>query len=258
MTDKINNFITRANKIHDNFYDYSLVSFDTLKDSINIICPLHGQFTIKRAINHIADSRLQKCPDCTKYACDVTRKNNKYFLEKAYLVHGDKYDYSLVDYKNVHEYVKIICPVENHGVFLQTPSNHYKYGCEKCGRVVSVEKTKGKTSAFTSKGFEEIAKGRICYFYVLKCTNDTELFYKIGITSRDVKTRYTKKTDMPYTYKVLHLISGSAKEIWKLENINKNVLKSKYLPSIEFKGSLTECYSDLQGLLLEHPVELSG
>lgn len=54
------------------------------------------------------------------------------FIEKARLVHGDKYDYSKVNYVNSTTKVCIICP--KHGDFWQTPSGHInaKQGCQKC------------------------------------------------------------------------------------------------------------------------------
>ena len=53
------------------------------------------------------------------------------FIIDAKKIHGDKYDYSLVDYKNNCTKVKIICPT--HGEFEQTPNNHLSgKGCLKC------------------------------------------------------------------------------------------------------------------------------
>lgn len=54
------------------------------------------------------------------------------FLLKAKNVHGNKYDYSLVDYKNNKTKVKIVCP--EHGCFEQTPYHHIKgkIGCKRC------------------------------------------------------------------------------------------------------------------------------
>lgn len=55
------------------------------------------------------------------------------FIERAKKIHGNKYDYSLVDYKNIHTKVKIIC--KEHGVFEKIPSDHInKYGCHRCTR----------------------------------------------------------------------------------------------------------------------------
>lgn len=49
------------------------------------------------------------------------------------------YDYSQVDYVNMHTKVKIICPI--HGSFEQTPINHlHGQGCPKCaGKVMGTE-----------------------------------------------------------------------------------------------------------------------
>ena len=58
---------------------------------------------------------------------DITLK----FIEKARSVHGNKYDYALVDYINNRTKVCIICP--EHGEFWQTPKDHLSgCGCPKC------------------------------------------------------------------------------------------------------------------------------
>ena len=53
------------------------------------------------------------------------------WITRAQSVHGDKYDYNLVEYVDSKTKVKIIC--REHGVFLQTPNSHIsKYGCASC------------------------------------------------------------------------------------------------------------------------------
>jgi len=61
------------------------------------------------------------------------------FINKAKLVHGDKYDYSLVNYKNIGTKVKIICPT--HGEFLQEPRNHLflKSNCPHCAKIKRIK-----------------------------------------------------------------------------------------------------------------------
>ena len=56
--------------------------------------------------------------------------DTKEFIEKAKKVHNNKYDYSLVKYKNstTKIKIKIICPI--HGIFMQPPITHYKSGCQ--------------------------------------------------------------------------------------------------------------------------------
>lgn len=55
------------------------------------------------------------------------------FIFKAQRVHGDKYDYSKVNYSTNSTKVCIICP--KHGEFWQTPANHlFGKGCKDCKR----------------------------------------------------------------------------------------------------------------------------
>ena len=50
------------------------------------------------------------------------KSNITEFIEKAKLVHGDYYDYSLVDYKGENCKISIICPIN--GVVTQKPRHH--------------------------------------------------------------------------------------------------------------------------------------
>jgi len=53
------------------------------------------------------------------------------FINMSNEKHDNKYNYSLVEYKNNYTKVKIICP--EHGIFEQKPSNHLLgTGCSKC------------------------------------------------------------------------------------------------------------------------------
>lgn len=61
------------------------------------------------------------------------------FIERAKKIHGEKYDYSLTEYKDMRTTrLKIICP--KHGIFESLAGNHLKgSGCKEC----AVEKRKG-------------------------------------------------------------------------------------------------------------------
>ena len=59
------------------------------------------------------------------------RKTAQEFVQRAQEVHGDRFDYSKVDYQNNKIGVTIVCP--DHGSFEQTPNNHLKGGgCSHC------------------------------------------------------------------------------------------------------------------------------
>lgn len=61
-----------------------------------------------------------------------TRYNTTSYIEKARAIHSNKYDYSMVEYKNSFSKIKIICP--DHGIFEQRSCDHInqKQGCPKC------------------------------------------------------------------------------------------------------------------------------
>lgn len=72
------------------------------------------------------------------------------FVNKAIVLHGNKYDYSLVEYVNSHTKVNIVCP--EHGIFNQTPGKHLiKQGCPKCGNNKLKNSQRSNKEEFVSK-----------------------------------------------------------------------------------------------------------
>ena len=126
----INDFIEKANKKHHNKYDYSKSVYQGAGVKVCIICPEHGEFW-QTPRNHISG---QGCPVCSEFNThNKQRTTINGFIEKARKVHGDKYDYSKVEYINNKTKVCIICP--EHGEFWQRPDKHISCdrGCPKCG-----------------------------------------------------------------------------------------------------------------------------
>lgn len=64
--------------------------------------------------------------------------NTEKFIEESIKIHGNKYDYSLVEFKVKHKDVTIICPI--HGKFQQWPKRHLLGGCKLCGIISRTEK----------------------------------------------------------------------------------------------------------------------
>ena len=121
-------FIQRAKAIHGDKYDYSKVEYVNAKTKVCLVCPKHGEFWQR------PDIHLQGkgCTKCGRERIGIASSKSKdQFLQEARKVHGDKYDYSKVDYVNYQTKVTIICPL--HGEFTQTPTNHLQgNGCPKC------------------------------------------------------------------------------------------------------------------------------
>lgn len=140
-----NKFFENCKNNHGNKYDYSLVEYKHNKLKICIICPDHGKF-YQVASDH---AKRSGCPTCAKIK--VSGSDEK-FITKSQKVHGNKYDYTLVVYKNNKHKVLIFCP--KHGLFLQAPDHHLMgKGCNLCGRDRTLLSCK-----FTKEQFVQQAK----------------------------------------------------------------------------------------------------
>lgn len=118
-------FIEKAKATHGNKYDYSKTEYINMRTKVKIVCKEHGEFT-QIAYSHTGGRGCQKC------ARRGTRLTTEEFIERSKLIHGNKYDYSNVCYKNNYTKVKIAC--STHGDFLQTPQSHLEgRGCQICG-----------------------------------------------------------------------------------------------------------------------------
>lgn len=94
------------------------------------------------------------------------------FIEKAKVIHGDKYDYGLTEYKNASTKVKIICPT--HGVFEQQSIAHLTgQGCPECGKTKNGIKKKLSLENFIERSKNNIKYKREQKFK--KCKNKREL-----------------------------------------------------------------------------------
>lgn len=116
-------FIKESQKIHNNKYNYSISKYINRRTKIKYICTVHGVIE-QLPLNHMNGGVCYKCNNYGK-------SNTAEFIKKSNIIHGNKYDYSLVNYITAHEKVKIIC--SKHGVFEQIPNSHLNgYGCIKC------------------------------------------------------------------------------------------------------------------------------
>lgn len=222
-------FEAEANKIHKGIYNYKYVVYVSNKIKVKIICRNNHEFE-QTPYAHVG--LKQGCPLCAGLAKSTTKE----FVEKARKIHGERYDYSLVIYINARTKVKIICP--KHGIFEQTARNHInsKQGCTECGKEINGwSKTKFIDLCYKNNN----GKG---LFYIIRCYNEYEIFYKIGITSKSIAERYQRSGSMPYTYEVIQEVHLQAADAYTLEKIFKTTLKPyQYIPQKKFDG-FTECF----------------
>ena len=147
-------FIEKARKVHGDRYDYSKVEYKGNKTKVIIICKEHGEFEQTPTKHYMK----RGCPLCSRYS-NVKNPihvvfNTIDFIEKAKTVHGDKYDYSKVDYKSNYTNVIISCPI--HGEFKQTPYSHLEgHGCFPCSRNRANDMMRHSTEDFIKKAKEK-------------------------------------------------------------------------------------------------------
>lgn len=246
-------FINMAKCVHGEEYDYSITNYEIAKKHVDVFCKKHGEFSVE-ASSHLMGT---KCKICARESASEKQKLTfDEFLERARKVHGDKYDYSFVEYNSNLSNVNIVCPL--HGSFKQTPGNHFSgKGCYKCSVYNKSFSQMGESHdiwAF-SKWSEYALKSK--YFdsykvYIIRCYNDDESFYKVGKTFRNLKNRFAGKNNMPYKYEVCNIftfedgVAACEKEV----ELKRILREYRYAPKIEFKG-MYECFSSIENINLK-------
>lgn len=126
--------IALCKSIHGDKYNYSKVNFHKMHEKVPIICPKHGIF-MQTMSKHI--SKKQGCPKCAiENRSENRRSNYTELINKANLIHNNKYDYSKVQFNNINDKVEIICP--KHGSFFQRLYDHiHGAGCPTCTHIKS-------------------------------------------------------------------------------------------------------------------------
>ena len=147
-------FINEARRIYGDKYDYSLVDYKNANTKVKII--YKGVIFEQTPSGHYS-----KCPEGTW--------NKDYFIYLAKEVHGDKYDYSLVEYKNSKEKVKIIY---DGVVYEQTPSLHL------CGSPEKNDKLFNNLNSFIEKSIKVHGIGVYDYSDVVYVNNLTKVKIK--------------------------------------------------------------------------------
>ena len=156
-------FILDSKKVWgDNTYDYSKLDYQGYQKKCIFICIKHNVEFQQTPAQHLHGAC--GCKQCQK---EKLSKSLEQFLEDARKVHGNKYDYSKVEYKGHKEKVCIICP--KHGEFWQLPTPHTQgEGCPHCER-----ERRSKTTEQFIKEAREVHGNRYDYSKVKYINRNT-------------------------------------------------------------------------------------
>lgn len=142
-------FLSRVKQIWGDRFDFSKAIFKDTRTKVEVICPKHGSF-FASPNNLFHGWGCRKCS--YESNADKKRMGKDLFILRAREIHGWKYDYSFVEYKNNETKVCIVCP--EHGEFWQEPWVHLKGSkCPKCA-----EKERANNRKYTQEEFIDKAK----------------------------------------------------------------------------------------------------
>ncbi len=193
--------ISDFKKVHGDIYDYSKVNYINNGTKIEIICPIHGSF-FQTPKHHMNGTRCPKCMGRVTTKDDIIVKFKK--------VHGEKYSYENVNYKNAHEKVEIICPI--HGSFFQRPNGHLNgKGCPKC-KILQPVVSKSETDVFN---FIKLYFNDILYKHDKRYLLPLDIKQSFKKISSDESKFYYIYRDKRVCYKTKYVIFDCGFDIYK-------------------------------------------
>jgi len=121
-------FIYSAEKVHGEVYDYTTTQYKGSNRGVKIICRIHGEFK-QVARTHLIGKGCQQCGN--EQRAQARLLSEKELLQRFFAIHGDRYNYSLLDATKRKAKINIVCI--KHGSFMQSTSSHLEgKGCPKC------------------------------------------------------------------------------------------------------------------------------
>jgi hypothetical protein len=153
-------FVDSAKLVHGLKYDY-LDEVSNAHQMVRMRCKVHGIFQ-QKAYSHLQGYGCKKCGSLATIAAHKLTQED--VLQRFANVHGEKYDYSLVQYSGWMK--KVIIGCSEHGKFIQAVGNHMAgQGCPKCCKL--------NTKEFVKRS--HIVHGEKYDYSDTKCSSTTDL-----------------------------------------------------------------------------------
>lgn len=205
-------FIQQAKKVHGDKYDYSETVFINTRTKVKIWCKQCKQFFYQMPRSHLKGHGCAKC--ASKEMAIKNRASKEEFIEKAKKVHGNKYNYDLIEYIDSNTPVKIYCNYCK-TYFYQTPGKHLiTLGCPECSKRLTAKKISLK-KASTIEEFIEKARKIHGNKYNYDKVNYINNYTKVEIWCNKCKEYFWQKPS-------LHLMGKDCPKCVKLSQKIKN------------------------------------
>jgi hypothetical protein len=234
----IDEYINRANSIHQDRYDYKLVhQFKNQHEKIKLICNDCSNTFNQSAMDHLAGKGCNNKKCISKKITNFFLLSQEEFISRAYAIHGrERYSYKNATYKGTDKKISILCNLCRRE-FSQTPNAHInqQQGCPSCGDEINR----------LGDNLKNLIKNKVFIegnLYVIECYSNKESFFKIGISVKRIGLRFSG-SKLPYDYDIvaeipIGLIEAYQQERYFLEEYKKY----SYIPDLYFSG-YTECFS---------------
>lgn len=222
-------FISLAESVHGNRYDYSLVNYVNFRTKITIVCHKHGPFEMAP---HLHTSNGNNCPGCNT---ETRTTSISTFIERC----ASKFDISNLDfnesvYKGLKHPITVKC--KSHGEFTKTNAWELtsSKGCPLCA--------KRQNGQYKWLGLEDPQLNIVVTMYVVKMTHKESgrSFHKIGVTKNSVLQRFRGYS--AYEKEILHLSCWSLNDALMVEReFSERLTQTTFKFPGKFNGK-TECY----------------
>ena len=185
-------FVSQLKEKFGSKYDLRKVRYVNQYTAVELKCGTHGRFM--RSPETLMQAR--GCQRCAMEASEGKRLKHlrrvvaaqldarrESFLAAAKRKYGNRFDYSKAQF--IRQKLPIAISCKRHGEFLQTPAGHLVGGCRKCAN----EDLKGRYTDTYFKHFPS-EKKRSAILYYIQIRSRAEDFFKIGVTTTRLKTRF--------------------------------------------------------------------
>ena len=234
--DKTQYIINVFKEVHGDTYDYSLVEYKAIKSKVKIVCSIHGIF------EQVPDSHKKGigCKKCGKSKMMPTKEFALLKLKENNF--DNSKEFKLLDFSGNKTKVEVVCQADHVYTTNIYSRLKWRYGCLECHK---------KYLYISNNVGDEDAKNIACTVYILKFTNENEVFFKVGLSKNFRKRLVEFRSKTPYKVEVFRTFETTLDDAFIQEQRYLETYKHfKYKPLINFGGS-TECLS-------ENPINLDN
>lgn len=126
---KMSDFVDRSRSKFGDKFNYTDVNYINNSTNIKLTCVSHGEFLVLPSVHLSSNTGCSKCS--SENTSKILKLDTEDLLLRFNKIHGNRYDYSKVEYQSCNKKVEIIC--SKHGSFLQSSKQHLRgQGCPNC------------------------------------------------------------------------------------------------------------------------------